>query len=70
MEAKSSSKMGFFSGVFSSAVCQLRSSQHRKFCSSEPETIFSPNSSNFDGECDWNRRDSQKIQTLGFSWKK
>ena len=37
---------------------------------SEREIIFSPNWSKFAVECDWNRKNSQNVQKLGFFFGK
>ena len=69
MEAKSSSPMRY-SDVFFTDVCQLPSRHIGKFVhATDHENIFRPNCSKFAVECNWNGKNSQNIQILGFFWK-
>ena len=69
MEAKSSSQMGCF-WLFLPDVCQLRSRHIGKFVhATEREISFWPNCSKLAVECDWNSKNSQNVQNLGFFWK-
>ena len=67
MKAKSSSQMRHFRRFSLPDVCQLRSRHIDKFVhATEREIVFRPNCSKFAVECDWNSRNSQNVQNLGF----
>ena len=57
--------------IFLPDVCQLGSRQHRHFCSRLNMKLFffSPNSSKFAVECDWNSKNSQNVHILGYFGK-
>ena len=58
------------SDVFLPDVCQLRSRHIGKFVyATESENIVLPNCSIFAVKYDWNKKNSQNVQNLGFFWK-
>ena len=71
MEPKSSSQMRYFWLFYPMfANCVHAKRQHRRFCSHlHVNLFFQTNCSKFAVECDWNSKNSQNVQNLGFFWK-
>ena len=56
--------------LFLPDVCQLRSRQHRRYVHVTEHEFLSPNCSKIAVECDWDSKNSQNVQNLGFSTEK
>ena len=70
MEAKSSSQMRYFWRFFYPMFVNcVHATSASLFTLLNVKLFFWPNCSKFAVECDWNSKNSQNVQNLGFFWK-
>ena len=70
MKAKSSTQMGHFRRFSYLMFANCVHANNGILFTSERGIIFPPNHSKFAVECDWNSKNSQNVQSLGFFKRK